>query len=47
MILLVYSLSNEKNKFTNKHYPMVFGPCQYIINVLKIKKTYTEFKKTL
>jgi len=41
MILSVYSLSNEKNKFTKASH----WPSQYIINVFKNKKKHTQNKK--
>jgi len=43
MILLVYLLSSEKNKFTNKYYPMVlWTKSVYYEGFLK---KHTELKK--
>jgi len=48
MILLVHLLSNEKNKFTNKHYTMVLlAKSVYYKYFFKNKKNIHGIKKTL
>jgi len=48
MILLVYSLSNEKNKFSNKHYNMVLWANSVYYKCFWNKKHYVEkFKKNI
>jgi len=42
--LLVHSLSYEKNKFPDKHYPWFFGPSQYYYVFLIKKHTQNEKK---
>jgi len=47
MVLLVHSQSNEKISSQISIILWFSGPIQYIINVFKNKKIYTEYKKNI